>query len=293
MLGWDDLRTVLAVVRAGGLTGAARDLAVNHSTVFRRLGALEADLGTLLFDRAPGGYRPTEAGARLVLAAERMEAEALAADRDVTGRDTRLAGRLRVTSSETLAFRLLPAELARFRDRHPGILVELLIDNRQLDLSRREADVALRATRPVQGDLWGRKLADMRWAPYAAAGLVERHGMPGGLDGLARLPVIGWGETALPVKAAEWLAETVPDEAVVFRSSSLINQMRCALAGMGVAVLPRYLADPEPGLVRLLPDVPELTRELWLITHQDLKATARVRAFMEVVGEGLRGFFAD
>ncbi|HYC05791.1 MAG TPA: LysR family transcriptional regulator [Azospirillaceae bacterium] len=287
-MGWDDLRLLLAVSRAGGLSGAARELGVNHSTVFRRLAALEAELGTLLFERLPAGYRPTEAGARLALAAERMEAEALAADRDVTGRDTRLSGRLRVTASETLAFRLLPGELARFRQAQPGILVELLIDNRQLDLSRREADVALRATRPLQGDLWGRKLADMPWAVYAAPGLAPLRD----IAGLADLPVIGWGETALPVKAAEWLAEAVPETAVVYRSSSLINQMRAALAGMGAAVLPCYLADAEPGLERLSDPVPELSRELWMITHQDLKATARVRAFMDLVGEGLRAALA-
>lgn len=291
---WDDLRLVLAVARGGGLAGAARSLGVNHSTVFRRLNAVEATLSTPLFERLPSGYRPTEAGARVVGAAERMEAEALALDRELTGRDVRLTGRLRVTCSETLAFRVLTAELARFGELHPGITVELVIDNRQLDLSRREADVALRATRPAQGDLFGRKLADMAWAVYAAAGYVARHGTPSSVAELARHRVVGWGETTLPVRAAEWLAETVPADAIAYRTGSLINQLQAVREAIGVAALPCYLADPEPGLRRVLGPVAELSRELWLITHEDLRRTARVRAFMDVVGEGLvarRGVF--
>jgi DNA-binding transcriptional LysR family regulator len=287
-LEWDDLRFVLAIARESGFAGAARLLRVNHSTVFRRLNALEAGLGVQVFERLPTGYQPTEAGVRMIGAAERIEAEALALERDLTGRDARLSGRVRVTCSETLAYRLLTAELARFALLHPGIAVELVIDNRQLDLSRREADVALRATRPVQRELFGRKLATMGWAVYGSHDHLERHGAPMSLADLGRHRLVGWGETALPVRAAEWLDETVPPEAVVYRTGSLINQLMAVKAGIGLAALPCYLADPEPDLRRVLGPVPELARELWLITHEDLKAMARIRAFMDVVGEGLR-----
>ena len=287
-LDWDDLRFVLAVARDAGLTGAARSLGVNQSTVFRRLNSLEEKLGVRLFERLPGGYQATDTGARVVAAAERVEGETLALERELTGRDARLSGCLRVTCSETLAFRLLTAVLARFAALHPGIAVELVIDNRQLDLSRREADVALRATRPVQGDLFGRKLADMAWAVYGSEAYLARGGPAlGSVADLARHRVVGWGETTLPVRAAEWLGETVPREAVVYRTGSLINQLSAVREGIGLAALPCYLADPEPGLRRVLGPLPELTRELWLVTHEDLRRTARVRAFMEVVGEGL------
>ena len=288
MFDWDDLRLVLAVARAGGLSGAAKSLGVNHSTLFRRLNALERDLGVALFERLPTGYRTTDAGERLVGAAERIEAEAIALDRELTGRDTRLSGRLRVTSSETLAFRVLTDEIARFRRSHPGIEVELVIDNRPLDLSRREADVALRAARPTQGDLFGRKLADIAWAVYGAPDCLGSRGAPADPEDLAGCPFVGWGEAALPVKAAAWLAESVTAEAVAYRSSSLLNQLVAAKAGIGLAVLPCYLADPEPGLIRVLPPIADLTTELWLITHKTLKGTARVRAFMEIVGDGVR-----
>jgi DNA-binding transcriptional LysR family regulator len=288
MLDWNDFRMVLAIARAGGLMRAAEALGVNHSTVFRRLNVLEEQLGAQLFERLPGGYETTDAGAQLVAAAERIEAETLALERDLAGRDARLCGRLRVTSSETLAFRMLTAEIVRFRAAHPGIQIEVVIENRQLDLSRREADLAFRATRPTQGDLFGRKLADIAWAAYGAETYLAARGAPAAPRELAAHAVIGWDSAASTVKAAQWLAGTVPDGAIVYRSSSLINQLLAVKAGIGLAVLPCYLADPEPDLRRALTPISELTRELWLITHKALKGTARVRAFMEIVGEGVR-----
>jgi DNA-binding transcriptional LysR family regulator len=285
MLDWDDLRFALAIARNEGLAGAARALGVDNSTVFRHLNALEEQLGAKVFERLPTGYRPTDSGALLIDAAERMEAEAIAVDRDLTGRDTRLSGRLRVTSSESLAYRILTPEIARFRDAHPGIQVELTIDNRALDLSRREADVALRATRPRESDLFGRKLADILWAVYGAADSTVR---TRGKKALGENPFVGWAEAAQGIRAAQWIVENIPHEAIVYRSSSIVNQLGAARAGMGLAVLPCYLGDPEEDLVRLTPPPPELTTELWLITHKDLKGSARIRAFMEVVGEGIR-----
>jgi len=286
MTSWEDLRLALAVARAGGLKGAAALLAVDPSTVFRRLAALEQGLGVRLFDRE-GAYRPTAAGERLAQAAERIEAEAAALDRELTGVDQRLTGRLRVTCSETMAFRLLPAQLAAFRRAHPGILLELVVDNRQLSLARREADVALRTSRPEEGHLWGRRLAGIAWAAYASSTYLDGRAGPSDAE-LAGHELIGWEEGSAPVRAAAWLAGQVPKERLVYRSNSLINQHAAARAGLGVAVLPCYLADPDPELPRLMPPIEALTGELWIVTHVDLKATARVRAFMTLVGEGLR-----
>lgn len=286
---WNELRLALAVARARSLTGAAKALGIDHSTAFRRLQAVEARLGAPLFERLPGGvYDPTEAGARMAAGAERMEDEALAVARDVAGRDARLSGRLRVTSSETLAFRVLTRHVAAFRRRHPGVVVELAVDNRVLRLDRREADVALRPMRPREGDLWGRKLADVAWTAYGAPEYLAGAPPIPRPEDLARHAVIAWGEDAAGVNAADWLAATVPAEAVAYRSSSMLNQLAAAKAGMGIALLPCYLGDPEPDLARALPDpVPELARELWIVTHTDLRRTARVRAFFEAVAEGI------
>jgi len=294
---WNELQLVLAVQRTAGLNGAATALGLDHSTVFRRLNALEARLGVRLFDRLPGGsYQPTAAGERMAAGAERMEDEAHGLSRDIAGRDHRLSGRLRVTSSETLAYRVLTRHVAAFRQAHPGIVVELAIDNRVLSLSRREADVALRPMRPKGGDLWGRKLADVAWTVYGARDYLGANVGPlASPDDLGRHALIGWEEATVGILAADWLARATPAEAVVYRTGSLVNQFVAAKAGIGLALLPCYLGDGDPDLVRALPEpVPELAGELWIVTHASLKATARVRAFFEIVGEGLaseRGLF--
>ncbi|MCZ0732770.1 LysR family transcriptional regulator [Phreatobacter sp. AB_2022a] len=287
---WNELRLVLAVQRAGSLTTAAQALGIDHSTAFRRLKALETRLGVRLFERLPGGvYAPTAAGQRMALSAERMEDEVLALDRDLSGRDHRLAGRLRVTCSETLAYSRLTGHLAAFRAVHPGIVVELVIDNRVLSLSRREADIALRPIRPKEGDLWGRKLADVAWAVYGAPAYLDRAaGRLGVPADLSLHELVGWEETATGIGAADWLGRTVPVEAFVYRTNSLVNQFTAARAGIGLALLPCYLGDAAPDLVRALPaPIADLAGELWIVTHADLKATARVRAFFDEVGERL------
>ncbi len=286
---WNDLRLVLAVARAGGLSGAARALGVNHSTAFRRLNALEERLGARLFERLPAGtYAPTPAGDRVAAAAERMETETAALDRDITGRDHRLTGRVRLTMSETFAFRLLAPLMARFRELYPGVVVELLADSRLLSLSRREADVALRAARPREAELFGRRLCDVAWTVYGSPKLLAEHGVPRSVAELARLPFIGWGADTVGVGAAEWVEATLPPERIVYRSSSLVHQMVAAREGIGLAALPCYHGDPEPGLRRALAEpVPALSRELWVVTHEDLRRTARVRACLDVLGEGI------
>lgn len=287
---WNELRLVLAIQRAGSLTAAAKALGVDHSTAFRRLNAIEANLGARLFERLPGGtYQATSAGQRMSAAAERMEDEALALDRDITGRDHRLSGRLRITSSETLAYCVLTRRLATFRQAHPGIVVELVVDNRVLSLSRREADIALRPIRPKEGDLWGRKLADVAWTLYGGFAYLEANGGPvAGPNDLGRHSLIGWEEATAGIQAADWLDRAAARDAFAYRTNSLVNQLCAARAGIGLALLPCYLGDGDPDLARALREpLPELAGELWIVTHADLKGTARVRAFFDIVGEGL------
>lgn len=288
---WNEPRLVLAVKRTANLARAAEALGIDHSTVFRRLKALEDRLGVRLFERLPGGsYEATPAGERMASAAERMEDEAQALDRDLTGRDHRPSGRLRVTSSETLAYRELTRHLADFRKMYPGILVELVVDNRVLSLSRREADIALRPTRPKEGDLWGRKLADVAWTLYGARSHLGANGsvFSSPQEAFDRHHLIGWEEAIVGIQAAVWLNRRAPPEAFAYRTNSLVNQFVAAKAGIGLALLPCYLGDGDTDLVRALPNpVPELAAELWIVTHADLKKTARVRAFFDIVGEGL------
>ncbi len=284
---WNDLRLVLTIARNGSLKGASVDLGHNHSTLFRWLNLLEERIGARLFERKGGQYKLTAAGERVAAAAERVESETLALDREISGIDARLSGRLRITSSETIAYRILNNVLYHFHNTHPGIEIELIVDNRQLDLERREADVAIRATRPTDGNLFGSKIANVAWTLYGSREYVVSHDPLVGFDNCEGHKFVGW-DIAAGAAAAEWLNNTVDQEAIIYRSSSLINQLMAAKAGIGLALLPCYLGDLEPDIERAVHPIKELTRELWLITHQDSRQTGRIKAFFDVVGSGLR-----
>lgn len=288
-IAWTEPQFILALARAGTLVGAAKALNIDHSTAYRRLRSLEKSLGTRLFERLSGGaYQATPAGERMALAAERMEQEVVALDRDLVGGDLRLAGRLRVTSSESLAFGVLTPHLKAFGVAHPGIAIELILENRLLDLSRREADIAIRPVRPREGDLWGRKLADVAWAIYGTRSYLKNARQRSVSPGLNGCSFIGWDDSSRRIRAADWVERNAGKDAIAYRTASLINQLGAAKAAMGLAVLPCYLGDPEPGLVRAAAaPVSELTDELWIVTHSSLKQTARVRAFFDVVGNRL------
>ena len=204
-----DLPLILALARERTLAGAAERLDVDLSTVFRRLNTLEKRLRVRLFDRSARGYQLTAAGERAASAAERVETELLSLDRDISGRDQQLSGRLRITASETLSHAVLPRLLANFHAEHPRIELILTIDNRIMDLSRREADVALRVRRPTDPTLFGRRLTNLAWAFYAPAdtsGSLRREGRS---YNFARHTVIGWDEPARIV-ASDWVTTHEP-----------------------------------------------------------------------------------
>lgn len=282
----NDLALVLALSRERTLAAAAEKLGVDLSTVFRRLNALESRLQVRLFDRSARGYQPTPAGERAAGAAERVETELLALDREITGRDQQLSGVVRVTASETFSYAVLPSLFAKFQTVHPRIRVVLSIDNRVMDLSRREADVALRVRRPVDPDLFGRKLTDVAWAFYgmrAGSAALRKSGRNFNYD---KHTVIGWEEPARII-ASEWIAANVPPDRINFRSNSLVNQLMAVRAGLGIALLPCYLGDRDDGVRRISGVLPDLNSELWIVTHQDLKTTARIRAFLTVIGDAV------
>jgi DNA-binding transcriptional LysR family regulator len=286
MFGWDDARFFLEIHRTGSLSAAGRKLRVNQSTVGRRLVALELALGARLFDRTPDGYLPTPAGEALLPRAERMEEEALAAARDVAGGEARLAGTVRLTSPEAFGSRFLTTRLADFHRRYPDITLELVADNRALSLSRREADVALRLSRPTQPLLVTRQVAEVGVTLYASEGYLASRGRPRLAD-LSGHDLIGFDETFQPEAEVRWLAQHARGMRVVFKSNSQQAQLAAAEAGMGLALLSCYLADPVPGLVRVIPASKGVVRGLWLVLHRDLRHTVRVRALAEFLVEAL------
>jgi DNA-binding transcriptional LysR family regulator len=281
-----DLPLVLALARAGTLAAAGEVLEVDQSTVFRRLNELERRLGVRLFERSTSGYRLTEAGGLAANAAERIETELHALDREITGRDQQLSGAVKLTASETLSYGVLPQLIAHFRRTHSGIQLTLAIDNRMYDLSRREADVALRTRRPTDGDLFGRKLASVAWAFYGASNQRALRRRADALDFSGR-EVIGWDEPNDRIVTSMWLHQHVPAAQIVYRSNSFVQQLMAARADIGVALLPCYLADPIAGLRRLASPITELQSELWIVTHEALKDTARIRACLTIIGDGI------
>jgi DNA-binding transcriptional LysR family regulator len=282
----NDLSLVLALSRERTLASAAEKLGVDLSTVFRRLNSLESKLQVRLFDRSTRGYQLTPAGELAASAAERVETELLALDREITGRDRQLSGVVRVTASETFSYAVLPPLFAQFHALHPRIRVVLSIDNRVMDLSRREADVALRVRRPVDPDLFGRKLTDVAWAFFGAREGSVNLRRDGRSYNFSKHTLIGWDEPARII-AAEWIAANVPPDRITFRSNSLVNQLMAVAAGLGIALLPCYLGDRDERVRRISGVLPDLSSELWIVTHQDLKNTARIRAFLEVIGDAV------
>ena len=278
-----ELATLLAIAREGTLAGAARRLKVNHSTVFRRLAAAEARLGTRLFERQDGSYATTAAGEDLLHTAERVEAEVEALERRLSGQDLRLTGTLRMTAPDDLAEVMVMPLLPGFHARYPDIVLELVLDNRMLNLTRREADIALRPTRQPPEILAGRRIAGL------ASALYTRADRPLPKDPTAAdQRWIAWEEGAGPPAPARWLSAKVDRHTIVYRSNSMLNQASAARAGLGHAILPCFLGDSDAGLQRITPPLPDFDSELWLLTHPDLQRTARVRALLDLLFDSLR-----
>ncbi|HYG90105.1 MAG TPA: LysR family transcriptional regulator [Azospirillum sp.] len=276
-IGWEDMRLVLAIGTAGTLTGAARALGIDHSTAFRRLGALEAKLGVRLFDRARDGYAATPAGEAIVAAAARMDTDMADLERRLAGQDLRPSGTVRVTTTDTLLGVLTPC-FATFRRSFPEIVLEVVVTNSFLTLTKRDADVAIRPAADAPETLVGRRVALIATAFYGGTGTSE-FGDPAARDW------VGPDESLAHLGFARWLRANVPPERVVYRSNSLLGLTAAVRAGVGVAALPCFLADPEPGLRRIGPVVPEMATGLWLLTHPDLRRVARVRVFLDVMAE--------
>lgn len=278
-LAWDDLLYVLSVGRSGSLSGAARALKVNHSTVFRRIGQIEEQLGVRLFDRQRDGYTPTAAGEAVIALADRMDEDVTALERRLAGEDLRPSGTVRVTTTDTMIPTVTPM-CGAFRRIYPEICVELVTGNQFLNLSRRDADVALRPSLEPPENLHGRRLASLAFAIYGSPAYLAA---AGGADLARAHQWVGLDETLSHLSAYRWISETVSPERIGFKASSFVAVQEAARAGMGLAILPCYMAEPFADLTRIGDPVPELTTAFWLLVHEDLRRTARVRAFIDFI----------
>lgn len=285
---WDDLRTFLAVARAGRLTVAAQRLGVDHTTLSRKIARLESSLKTRLFDRRPAGYLLTDAGEWLVREAEEIESRTVGIQSKLTDRILGLSGAVRIGAPEGFGSSFLAPRLERLTGAHPGLEVELIANPRVVSLSKREADIAITNFCPKEGPLYARKLTDYELGLYASRDYLAAHPPIGGAGDIPAHSFIGYIPDLLPTFAHDYLQEIRQNIAPRIRISNILTQYSATLGGAGLCVLPLFMAAGESRLVRLLPREIRIVREFWVVIHSDLRALARVRAAVDFVAQLIR-----
>ncbi|WDZ97013.1 LysR family transcriptional regulator [Herbaspirillum sp. WKF16] len=279
---WDNARIFLALHRAGTLRGAAETLEIDQATVGRRLAALEKSLGARLFLRTPSGYVPTPAGELAASAAGHMEQGAEQLQRQMQGIDERLCGVVRVAATDTSARHFLVPALQRLRESHPGIRVVLSTSTLITNLTKREADIAVRTLRPDSPDLIARHLNRFHTGIYASKAYVKKRGLPEPGTALKGHDVVVYQRAAAPQMADQLCGESVANANVAMELSSGLVMIDCVQAGMGLGELPTHVGDKAPGLVRIWPER-SAPYDMWLVLHSDLNRTARVRAVADAI----------
>jgi DNA-binding transcriptional LysR family regulator len=283
---WDDLQFFLAVATQGSISAAARRLGVNHSTVLRRLASLEAHLGSRLFDRLPAGYALTDAGQELAEHLGGVAEQIESAQRRMKSGDLAIRGVVRLTTTDTLLGSMLMPHLVRFGRLHPQVEIQVTVNNSFLNLTQREADVAIRGSNRPPENLVGRRAGRIRTAPYAARSYLKSLGRTHTHEDWRW---VGPDDSLAHIEQARWLRRNVPPERVAIRVDSLLGMADAVAAGAGVGMLLCPLGDARRELVRLEEPLPALDTEVWVLTHPDLRRVARVRAFTEFMFAALGG----
>lgn len=283
---WEDLRTVLALVRHRTLAGAGSALGLNYTTIARRISRAEAALGTVLFERLADGYVPTEAGLAVARNAERMEQAEFDLTREVAAKDETLSGRLVITAPQLLIGAYLAPVMAQFSEVHPDVELVVRATNELLDLTRREADLAIRISRDPGDDLMGLRLAEQQTASFASPELATRITQ----EPEMRIPWVSFISMDAPPKIS---LRTHPNGYIRMKFDDVVPVIGAAREGLGVARLPMFIGRREPGLVQvpLLP--PQPYADIWLVGHKDVWRAAKPRAFRDMLAPHFRARRGD
>ncbi|MDD3444587.1 MAG: LysR family transcriptional regulator [Zavarzinia sp.] len=290
--GWDHYRSLLAVLDGGSLSAAARHLGLTQPTVGHHIAALEAGLGVPLFLRSPRGLTATETALQLRPHAEAMALAAAALERAASGPAEGLAGTVRVTASDVVGGLVLPSVLAAMRNALPGIVVELSLSNRTADLLQQEADIAIRMVRPVQGALVARHLGDVGLGFYATRDYLARRGTPKKLRDLMDHGIIGPDRDMAAVRGLPGAEAGLAGIPFVLKVDSQVAQFAAIRAGVGIGVCQHALAVAEPDLVPLLADAFHPVLPVWLVRHEDLRASRRIGAVFDFLAAALGAYIA-
>lgn len=282
---WSLFASFREVMRQGSLSAAARVLGLTQPTLGRHVAMLEAALDVALFTRSPQGLTPTSVALDLLPRVEEMYAAAQAAARAVSGPPAGGTGVVRITASEIIGGVVLPPILAAFREAHPGIVIELILSNRNEDLLRRDADIAVRMMRPEQAALIARRIGVVPIGLYAHRDYVERHGLPRTIDALADHPLIGFDRDALALRSIGQANPRFNRDAFAFRCDNDLAQLAALRAGYGLGGCQTGIAADDQDLLPVLPDVFQFELDMWLAMHEDLRPVTRVYlAFLHLAG---------
>jgi len=287
-LDWDLLQSFLAVARSGTLTGAARRLGIDHSTLSRRLTLLEHGLGTQLFERSQSGYTLTQQGELLLSRSESIESAVLSIQSDIGQSGSRVSGSVRIGAPDGFGTSVLAPGFGRLTAAHPNLDIDLVATPRSFSLSRREADIVIGLSRPVHGRLYTRMLTEYELGVYGAAANAERWAHFRGAPDLAGQPFISYIDDLIFAPELDYIHSIHKDITPHIRSSNLLGQLQATVAGAGLCVLPCFLADGDSRLVRILPRDIRLTRSFWMVIHADMIKLARIRVTAEFIVEEVR-----
>ena len=287
-INWDNYQYFLKVALLGSLKGAAEVLGVNHSTVFRRINALEESMDVRLFERLKTGYVLTEAGEEILDQVQHIEDRMHAIDRKLLGKDIRLSGTIKISTTDTLGYYWLPPYIRQFKDEYPHIVIDVDIKTRFTNLSRREADILVPTVNEQPDYMVGRQLAPIIVGLYASKAYVEQYGKPSGVDDLWSHRLLLPNEALAGLPLIKWLRKYVPSEAIAASSDKLTGLYKIAQQGLGIAPLPHYVGDPDPDLIKVMELPRRFYRHIWILTHPDLRHTARIRAFMQFMYQATR-----
>jgi DNA-binding transcriptional LysR family regulator len=285
---WDDIRIFLAVARNSGMAAAAQNLNVNHTTVARRLSSLETTMKTRLVLRTTAGVTLTPAGTDFMRFAERMEAEALAADQHLRSRDGNIAGKVRLATREAFGQWLVCPKIGELHARYPDLVLELVPESRTFSLLKHDVDISVTVTHPSQNRLIAQKLTDYRLGLFASHQYLEREGPVKSIEDLKSRQVIWYVEDMIDMDVPRYFKDIVSTSRSAFRATNILAQYAATISGAGLGILQLYQAAQDPALVRVLPDEVEETLSYWLSVHPDSRNLPNVRAVMDFLIEIIR-----